>query len=42
MICKGTSPFLYFQYPGVNADSSLPEKILPPELAAGLPFFMLI
>jgi len=42
MIRKGASPFLYFQYPGVNADPSLPKKILPPELAADLPFFMLI
>jgi hypothetical protein len=42
MICKGASPFLDFQYPGVNADPSLPKKMLPPELATSLPFFILI
>jgi hypothetical protein len=42
MISEGASPFFYFQYPGVNADPSLPKKILPPELAMGLPSFMLI
>jgi hypothetical protein len=42
IIGKGAIPLFYFQHPGVKADPFSFKKLLRFELAAGLPFFILI